>query len=208
MLAGSDQPRILTIGHSTHPMDRFLGLLSGAGATAVADVRSSPYSRFSPQFSKDALKSALTAAGIAYTFLGKELGARSSDPRHYRHGRVQYALLAKSELFAEGIRRVCEGAKRYSIVLMCAEKDPIECHRALLVSRNLSEGGTPISHIHADGTLESQVQLEDRLLHLWKLPSGDMFKARGEFVAEAYALQGERVAYQDDQMAQQEITGT
>jgi uncharacterized protein (DUF488 family) len=205
MTDGSRRTGLLSLGHSTHPIERFIELLAGAGATAVADVRSSPYSRYSPQYSKDALRSALSGAGIAYTFLGREFGARSSDPACYRNGKVQYAKLAQSALFADGIQRVMEGVKKYRIAFVCAEKDPIECHRALLVSRAFVERGQAVDHIHSDGSIESHESLEGRLLRLWKLPEGDMFKSRESFVEEAYLLQGDKVAYQDEQMLRAEV---
>ena len=206
MTDGSSTTELLTLGHSTHPIERFIALLKSAGATAVADVRSSPYSRYSPQYSKDALRSALSDAGIAYTFLGKEFGARSPDPSCYRNGKVQYPRLAQSEPFAEGIRRVFEGLTKFRIAFVCAEKDPIECHRALLVARAFSTRGKSVAHIHSDGTLESHSSLETRLLAAWKLPEGDMFKSRDGFIEEAYLLQGEKVAYQDEQMLKAEVT--
>jgi uncharacterized protein (DUF488 family) len=195
---------LLSIGHSNHSIEAFLGLISSRGVTAICDVRSSPYSRFAPQFSREALKLTLTNVGIAYSFLGKEFGARSDNPLCYKGGKVQYDLLAKQQVFADGIARVTEGMKRFQIAFMCAEKNPIECHRALLVARSFFERGVPVSHIHADGSLESHEQLESRLLVLCKLPAGDMFKSRAEFVAEAYAIQGERVAYQDEEMLRNE----
>jgi uncharacterized protein (DUF488 family) len=205
MTDGSKRVGLLTLGHSTHPIERFIELLAVAGATAVADVRSSPYSRYSPQYSKDAFRSALADAGIAYTFLGREFGARSSDPTCYHNGKVQYARLAQSALFADGIERVMEGLKKYRIAFVCAERDPIECHRALLVSRAFVERGETVDHIHLDGSLESHASLEGRLLRLWKLPEGDMFKSRESFVEEAYLLQGDKVAYQDEQMLKAEV---
>jgi uncharacterized protein (DUF488 family) len=87
---------VLTIGHSTHPIETFLGLLHQHGVTAVADVRSAPYSRFNPQFNKDALEHDLKEHGIRYVFLGRELGARSDDPSCYDKGRVQYGRLART----------------------------------------------------------------------------------------------------------------
>jgi uncharacterized protein (DUF488 family) len=206
MTDGSSNIELLTLGHSTHPIERFIALLKGAGATAVADVRSSPYSRYSPQYSKDALRSALSEAGIAYTFLGKEFGARSTDPSCYRNGKVQYSKLTQSAPFADGVQRVFEGLKKYRIAFVCAERDPIECHRALLVARTFSDRGTSVSHIHSDGMLESHPNLESRLLAAWKLPEGDMFKTRESFIKEAYLLQGDRVAYQDEQMLKTEVT--
>jgi uncharacterized protein (DUF488 family) len=204
MTDASSTFELLTLGHSNHPIERFITLLKDAGATAVADVRSSPFSRFSPQYSRDTLHSALTEAGLAYTFLGKEFGARSSDPACYSNGKVQYSKLAQSVPFKDGIGRVSNGLKRYRIAFICAEKDPIECHRALLVARAFSDLGKSVAHIHSDGTLESQSDLESRLLKLWKLPEGDMFQSKEIFVEEAYSLQGDRVAYQDEQMLKAE----
>jgi len=206
MTDSSSNTELLTLGHSIHPIERFIALLKGAGATAVADVRSSPYSRYSPQYSKDALRGALSKAGIAYTFLGKEFGARSTDSSCYRNGKVQYSKLAQSAAFSDGIQRVLEGLKKYRIAFVCAEKDPIECHRALLVARAFFDRGKSVSHIHSDGTIESHPKLESRLLLAWKLSEGDMFKSRDSFIEEAYLLQGDKVAYQDEQMLKAEVT--
>lgn len=196
---------LFTIGHSNHDISTFIGLLRAAGVTAIADVRSHPYSRYFPQFSRDALKSSLSDAGIAYTFLGKEFGARSPNPACYINGKVQYALLAKQPEFMSGVDRIHEGMRKYRIAFMCAEKDPAVCHRALLVARTFFESGDEVSHILADGSLETHEHLEGRLLKLWKLPEGDLFRSREECVQEAYARQSDRVAYQDEEMTR---TGT
>jgi len=180
---------IYSIGHSNQPVDRLIDLLAQHAITAVADVRSQPYSRFAPQYSRDALRSSLENAGIAYVFLGKELGARNTDPACYRDGQLQYDLLAQQPAFAQGIQRVVQGMSSHRIALMCAEKDPINCHRGLLISRKLFEMGIPIEHIHGDGSLETHSELESRMLASCHLPVGDMFKDREYFVAEAYRLQ-------------------
>lgn len=199
---------LYTIGHSNHEITAFIELLRLHGITAIGDVRSHPYSRYVPQYSRDALKAALSDAGISYVFLGKELGARSDNPACYRQGKVQYDRLAQEPSFGEGIKRVIQGMERYRIALMCAEKDPLDCHRALLVARKLFEMGFPVSHIRAGGSLETHQAMASRLLALCKLPEGDMFKNREEFVAEAYVIQGERVAYQDKTMEQTERVET
>jgi uncharacterized protein (DUF488 family) len=196
---------LYTIGHSNHDIETFIGLLKQYGVSALCDVRSHPYSRYAPQYSRDALKAAIAKSGIAYVFLGKELGARSENPSCYRQGKVQYDRLAKEPRFLEGLQRVRQGMDRYCLALMCAEKDPLDCHRALLVARRLYESGLAVSHIRADGTLELQQELESRLLALCKLPEGDMFKGREEFLSEAYLVQGERVAYQDESMEKTEL---
>jgi uncharacterized protein (DUF488 family) len=195
---------LYTIGHSNHEIAVFLGLLRQHGVTAVGDVRSQPYSRWVPYYSRDALEPLLAAAGIAYVFLGKELGARSDNPACYREGKVQYDRLAREPIFAEGIGRVLQGIERYRIALLCAEKDPLDCHRALLVARRLFESGVAVNHIHADGALEGHQAMESRLLAACKLPEGDLFTSRAEFVADAYRIQGERAAFRDKEMEQGE----
>ncbi|MDQ5884292.1 MAG: hypothetical protein QG556_631 [Pseudomonadota bacterium] len=196
---------LYTIGHSNHPIDVFIDLLQKQGITAIGDVRSHPYSRYVPQYSRDSLKEALTNAGITYVFLGKELGARSNNPACYLQGKVQYHLLAQQPLFTEGINRVKQGIQRYRIALMCSEKDPLDCHRAMLVARHLFKMDIPVQHIHANGRLESHPELESRLLTICNLPEGDMFKTRDEFVFEAYTIQGKRIAYQDQAMEKTEL---
>jgi uncharacterized protein (DUF488 family) len=94
--------QVFTVGHSTHALERLVQLLNLHKITAIADVRSQPYSRMNPQFNVDALKESLKSKGIAYVFLGRELGARSNDPSCYRGGRVQYGLLAQTKLFNKG----------------------------------------------------------------------------------------------------------
>jgi len=199
---------IYTIGHSNHDIQAFLSLLINSGITALADVRSNPYSRFATQYSRDALKVSLANAGISYVFLGKELGARSDNPACYKQGRVQYDRLANEPKFSDGIKRIVQGIEKHRIALMCSEKDPIECHRALLVARKIYEVGVQVNHILADGTIEPHAAMESRLLIACKLPEGDMFKSREEFIAEAYSIQGERVAYQDEAMAETEQVAT
>jgi len=136
----------LTIGHSTHKIDYFVGLLRLNGVTAVADVRSVPASRHSPQFNRDPLKRSLASAEIKYVFLGRELGARSNDPNCYEAGKVQYDRLAKTELFQNGIERLLQGAAKETIAVACAERDPLDCHRTLLVTTQLVTRGATWTH--------------------------------------------------------------
>lgn len=191
---------LYTIGHSNLPMVQFLSLLNGCSITAVADVRSQPYSRHYPQFSQGALKISLQEAGIAYVFLGKELGARSENPACYRHGKVSYELLAKEPLFSEGLNRLRKGMENHRIAIMCSEKDPLNCHRAILVARRLHENGTSVEHILPDGNLETHAELESRMLKNLKMPEMELFRSHKEILTEAYNRQGENIAYQDESM--------
>jgi uncharacterized protein (DUF488 family) len=192
---------VLTIGHSTHSIDAFITLLRQHGVTALADVRSVPFSRFNPQFNKESLERSLKAHGIKYVFLGRELGARSDDRSCYENGRVQYARLARMASFQSGLDRVIRGAHEHRIVLMCAEKEPLECHRTLLVARALVEHGVAVDHILADGRLESHGGAMVRLLAVLGLPNEDLFRSRQELISQALALQEERIAYVDEKLA-------
>ncbi len=186
---------VFTIGHSTHPLDRFIALLKQHGITALCDVRSRPYSRMNPQFNRENLEKSLPENGISYVFLGKELGAQSEDASCYSYGKVQYNRLAQTDLFRRGLDRVRDGMKGYCLALMCAEKDPLECHRAILVARHLEGLNMIVEHILEDGSLESHKEALSRLLRQLKLPEQDLFRSREDMIEEAYRIKGERIAY-------------
>ena len=155
---------ILTVGHSNHSPEAFHKLVQRHRVTVVADVRSVPYSRRHPHFKRSALEQALGERNARYLFLGAELGARSKDPCCYDDdGRVRFSRLARTEIFIRGIERVIEEAASNRVALMCAERDPANCHRAILVAPVLRERGVVVRHILADGSLESQEQLRERL---------------------------------------------
>ncbi len=163
--------------------------------TALCDVRSTPYSRLNPQFNREILKAYLRPFGIAYVFLGAELGARSDDPCCYNKGKIQYEQLAKTSLFQKGLERVLKGTEKYRLALMCAEKDPLNCHRTILVARHLECAGMTIQHINSEGKLESHPTAMRRLTRQLNLSENDIFRSENEILADAYRIQGERIAY-------------
>lgn len=186
---------LYTIGHSDHTLEAFLALLRAHAIGAIADVRSQPYSRRHPQFSRESLQTALRDAGIRYVFLGRECGARTEDRSCYEAGQVQYERLAQTAPFQAGIERVRSGAQRYRVALMCAERDPLTCHRSILVSRELVAQGLEVTHILADGALETQAQALQRLREQLGMQQPDLFHDEAELEALAYRRQGERIAY-------------
>lgn len=196
----AQQNPVFTIGHSTHPIEAFLDLLRAHGVTAVADVRSAPFSRFNPQFNKDALEHSLRSHGIKYVFLGRELGARSEDPSCYEGGRIQYSRLARTDLFESGLERVLRGSHEHRLALLCAEKEPLECHRTLLVARALAERGVAVDHILANGKLERHESALARLLDVVGLPQQDLFRSRAQLIEEAMTRQEGRIAYVDEKL--------
>lgn len=188
---------LYTVGHFTHSLEDFVSLLRHHAVNAIADVRSLPYSRMCPQFNREALYLATKKVGIAYAFLGDELGARPKDKSCYVGGTVQYDLLARTPLFQKGLSRIVEGMRRHRVTLLCAEKDPLTCHRTILVCRHLVEiHGLTVQHILADGTLEKHNAAMNRLLSETGLqPEYELFHSYADLIDEAYARRGKQIAY-------------
>lgn len=187
--------KILTVGHSNYEISDFISLLKQNCVEAIADVRSSPYSRFAPQFNTDALKEALRNSNIAYVFLGKELGARSDDDCCYVDDVVSYTRLARTELFRSGIQRLISGSEKFRIAAMCSEKEPTECHRTILVARFLSQQGVEVAHILGDGSIELHEQTMLRLLDVLDLPRYDLLMDTAALVEAAYEQREKQIAY-------------
>ena len=194
----TNQREILTVGHSNHSVEDLVALLHRHQVTVVADVRSVPYSRRHPQFSRRPIENSLAAHGIRYAFLGAELGARTPDPSCYDdEGRVLFSRLAKTGAFLRGIERVLKTAAEFRLALLCAERDPTGCHRTILVAPALTARGASITHILADGRLETQEHLLDRLCAAAGMPPRDMFRTRDQQREEALARRAREIAYRD-----------
>lgn len=198
--------RVLTIGHSSHSADDFIGLLRKHGVSVVADVRSVPFSRFSPQFNKDTLSKTLEKAGIGYVFFGRELGARSQDQSCYVDGQVRYSLLARTELFRAGLERLFSDAKDKQVAIMCTEKDPLDCHRTLLIARSLVAADVEVNHVLADGVTESNDEAMVRLLTKHGLQQPDLFRSTEELLEDALQRQERRIAYVDRDLVGSAVT--
>jgi uncharacterized protein (DUF488 family) len=184
---------LLTIGHSNLAAERFMALLTGAGVTAVADVRSVPFSRWCPWFSGKALAERLAGERMAYVALGDALGGRPRDPILYRDGVADYEAMAARPEFAAGLARVMDATARRRVCLLCAEREPLDCHRCLLVGRALAERGLALGHIRADGTVEPHAATEARLLALAG-GEGDLFRDSATRLADAYRRRARAVA--------------
>jgi uncharacterized protein (DUF488 family) len=153
-------PQIYTIGHSSHAAEHFVGLLRQHRVEVLVDTRSAPYSRYSPQFDREALRELVSAAGIKYLYLGDVIGGRPKDEGHYdEHGRARYAKMGKDEEFLAGIARLEHGAAEFHVALMCSEEDPAHCHRRLLVGRVLVERGAELLHIRGNGEVQAEEQV-------------------------------------------------
>lgn len=189
---------LFTIGHSNHTLEHFLQLLQRHGISAVADVRSSPYSRYASQFNRDVLQAALKEIGIAYVFLGREVGARREETSCYEGGQVRFERVAQTDLFRAGLARLRTGTESHRIAVVCAEKDPITCHRMILVCRHLRDADMTIAHILEDGELENNDDTERRLMRELRIAENDLFATREELVEHAYDVQSVKIAYRQD----------
>lgn len=154
---------VLTIGHSNHPIEKFLGLLREHGVEVLVDARSQPFSRFSPQFSRKALERTVTEASIRYLFMGDLLGGRPEARECYgADGKVDYDLVEAQEFYQRGIERLLDGIARFRVCVMCAEEDPSRCHRRLLITRTLVRRGVDVRHVRSTGPLETEAEIEKR----------------------------------------------
>jgi uncharacterized protein (DUF488 family) len=166
---------IKTIGHSTHSIERFVDLLKNSGVELLVDVRSMPYSRRHPQFGREKLVKSLEAAGIVYAWKGEALGGKSGG---------SYIAAAARPEFKDALGRLIERSADTTVCLMCAEKEPLDCHRTVLVSRRLAERGAAIEHLLADGSMRPHAEIEEKLLA--KKAGGDLFDDRSRLLEQAY----------------------
>jgi uncharacterized protein (DUF488 family) len=179
---------VFTIGHSNHPPERFLALLAGAGIEMVADVRSAPVSRHVPHFNKGTLAQALQGAGISYMFLGRELGGRPTDPALFTDGSADFERMAAAPAFRTGLKRLETEALWLRIALMCSEKEPLDCHRCLLIGRALDAHGVEVRHILADGGIITQKDIEAELMR------GEL-QLEEDMLASAYRERARKIAF-------------
>jgi len=191
--------KLFTIGHSIHQIEAFVALLAMHRIDAIADVRSSPYCKRLPQFNREPLIESLRGINVRYVFLGEQLGARRSEAGCYVGEQANFDKISALPGFIDGLNRISIGAEKMRIAMMCAEKDPLTCHRSILVSRHLQSRGMCISHILDNGTLEPHVDAEQRLMLEEGFSPGqlDMFGNPGDggALSFAYEKRANKIAY-------------
>jgi len=203
---GRAAPCLFSIGHSTHDFAIFVKLLQSAGVTAIADVRSHPFSRWHPQFNQKSLEAGLQSCQIVYAFLGDQLGGRPGSLDLYdADGRVNYERVRGTETFRHGIDRLCQAVVHYEVAMLCSEEDPLVCHRGLMVSPAMVKRGIAPIHLRGDGSVETSPEFEDRLIRETKvakrLQDGLFATALpeeekcGRLLAEAYRVQARRKGF-------------
>lgn len=197
------QHQLFTIGHSNSDLGMFLNSLQSHNIPLLADVRSRPQSFRFPHFSQPDFEASLRETGIRYLFLGEELGGRPDDPKVYRtDGLVNYRERRKSYGFQAGIERLARELEQSALTLMCAEEDPITCHRFLMICPELVALGIEPRHIRRGGLIETQCEAEDRLLeahHFGDVASQSLFSgSRAAALEDAYVAQAEKCAFRAD----------
>ncbi|MGH9430821.1 MAG: DUF488 family protein [Terriglobia bacterium] len=191
---------LFTVGHSNLEFVQFVKLLAGCQVQLLADVRSRPYSSRFPHFSQPAFEAMLEREGTAYLFLGEELGGRPDDPDAYQpDGVVDYQARRKSYGFRSGLDRLLAEAGRRKVAVMCAEEDPIECHRFLMICPELTRARQQPVHVRKDHRLESQEMAENRLLRLHGfegVAAHTLFpEMREDALEQSYKLQAAKAAF-------------
>ena len=151
--------KLYTIGHSNHSLKDFLKLLEVKGIKKLVDVRSAPYSKYSPHFNKNDIKKSLESKGISYFYLGNKIGGRPSNKSYYKDDKVIYQLLEMDEKYKEGIKNLEDIIEDKRTVLMCSEENPHRCHRHKLITPTLIKKRYDVTHIRGDGTTE---EVQDR----------------------------------------------
>jgi uncharacterized protein (DUF488 family) len=193
--------KIYTIGCSTHTMENFSTLLANHNIDTIVDVRSMPFSRHTPQFNQDNLKRILSKHRIHYLDFSEEFGARRKEKEVYSDGVVDFNKVRNLGVFTKGISRIETGLnKNYLIALLCTEKDPINCHRSLLVSRALSDVlKINIGHILFDGNIIDHHDVEEKMLKLSGLETDMFMTDREKLLDEVYRIFSNKIAYNDEE---------
>lgn len=157
-------PPLYTIGYGAREIDTFIDTLRAFEIAYLIDIRSRPYSRYKPDFSKDALSSHLKKAGIRYVFMGDTLGGQPDDPACYTDGKVDYKLVSERPSFRRGLERLHDAQQQgLRVVLMCSEGKPEQCHRSKLIGKRLVEEGMSVAHIDENDEERDQEEVMLRL---------------------------------------------
>lgn len=192
---------VYTIGYSGFKIDDFIKTLKGNNISLVIDVRSTPYSRYYTDYNKENLSIMLEKSHIYYRNYVSEFGARQGERKYYPNGYLDFEMFSKSESFLSGVEKLKKSMeKNYTFALLCSEKDPIKCHRTILVSRAFHIAGYKIIHLMDNGTYVTQEDIEERLLNMF-FPDREQINmfaptlSKQEYLDESYKKQNKNIGY-------------
>ncbi len=174
---------LYTVGYGARSLEEFLAVLREHGIEYVLDVRTAPYSRFKPEFSKETLESVLKNRGLRYVFMGDTLGGQPNDPECYTEGKVDYQKVRTKAFFISGLERLKKAQQQQRrAALLCSEGRPEECHRSKLIGEALAAAGVPVCHIDENGQLRTHAEVVERLTHgQLELFGGPAFTSRKRY---------------------------
>ena len=178
---------IFTIGYAGFTVGEFVDELAAHGVSAVIDVRSVPFSHHDPEYDSPNISRSLMEKNIRYESYANEFGARQQDRRFYAHaGYMDFEIFAESGQFRDGVNKVLAGMNDYVFAFMCAEKNPINCHRAVLVARAFHELGIRVIHIMPDVDDITHDELENMLLEKYCPERVIELMCTSDWLCEAY----------------------
>lgn len=158
-----DISSIYSIGHGNKSIDTLIEELRHFEINYLIDIRSKPYSKFSPHFNQNSLKFSLIDKGITYTFMGDVLGGLPEDPTCYTNGHVDYEKLKEKDFFKTGLQRlITANNKKIKVAIMCSESKPEECHRTKLIGEELKPFGIVLNHITRTKNKQNQIITKDQ----------------------------------------------
>ena len=156
---------IFTIGYGARPIGEFIAVLKQHEIAYLLDVRSKPYSKFNPDYTRSQLEKHITAAGLKYVFMGDTLGGQPDvDSCYTSDGMVDYEKVKQKDFFRRGIGRLRDAWEQgLRVVIMCSEGKPEICHRSKLIGVALAAEGIDVMHIDENNQLLSQEEVLLRL---------------------------------------------
>ena len=186
---------LYTIGYTSYRIEEFVKTLQLFSIKALVDVRSLPYSSRYPEYNKENLKVLLQKNNIFYLYFGDGFGARPDCEDCYINNEAMYSLIARTSKFKEYKKRIINGLEKYNIVLLCAETDPLRCHRNILICRNIKNDFSNISHILKNNIIEKNTESEKRLLKEYSLEQNDLFSSFEDRLESAYDMRSKEIQY-------------
>lgn len=204
---------IYTIGHSNYPYDKLISMIKKYSIDCVIDIRETPYSKYNIQYNKEDFNKSLKKSGYIYIYMGKEFGAKRSDPASYKlEGYADFEKVIKEDIFKNGIKRLKNGCNMgYRIVLLGAMQDPIRCHRSILMGRILIEEGFNVHHILHDETLADEEYIKESLLNKYFSEINQVTMdnllgtalSREEMIKEAYKMANKEIGYRTEHITEE-----
>jgi len=196
------QKTLYTIGYAGYNTNDFIDVLKRYSINALIDVRSNPFSSHFPVYNMDILEQTLKRNNIHYRSYANEFGAQQPERCFYTpQGYLDFEIFTASEKYNHGYQRIEDGLmKDYVFALMCSEKDPMDCHRSIMISKTFNDNGYSVHHLLPDNKFMTQLDVEKRLLNKY-FPNRDQIsffaeqRSDNELITESYRKRNADIGY-------------